>query len=112
MRTRDKGDTVQLSKVRIRETLRARLEQEAAEKRTTLNAIISDRLERSFQESDALGGVTLHSCFLVMADLAKSQSDHRGIHWLKDREVFDTVLREWTGMMRRLFRPAAPSKEG
>ena len=44
---RKKSDTVQLSKIRMREALRASLAEEAKTQRTTLNAIIVDRLERS-----------------------------------------------------------------
>jgi hypothetical protein len=49
MRTRDKSATVQLSKVRIKEPLRAALERDAEARGLTMNAVIADRLEQSFR---------------------------------------------------------------
>lgn len=112
MRARAPGDTVQLSKVRIKEALRQKLESEATREKTTLNAVLAARLDRSYRESEALGGPTAHSAFLALADIARIQSHHRGADWLEDRELFDQVLKEWTAMMRRLLRPPPKSKEG
>jgi hypothetical protein len=107
MRARDEADTVQLSKIRMKESLRARIEREAAAKGTTMNGVIVDRLERSFAEDDSLGGPTSASAFRACALIAKSQSAHRGVDWLADPELFDFVLKEWTGLWKRQLRPKA-----
>lgn len=46
---RKKTDIVQLSKIRIREALRAQLARDAERKRVTLNGEIVDRLEKSYE---------------------------------------------------------------
>ena len=48
--TRDDADTVQLSKIRMKETLRAALKNDAATRGMTLNAVIVARLEQSFRD--------------------------------------------------------------
>jgi len=55
-RTRDNSATVQLSKLRMKEELRAKLERDAEERGCTLNAAIVDRLERSFLVEAILAG--------------------------------------------------------
>jgi hypothetical protein len=49
---RKKTDTVQLSKVRIREELRAKLVRDAEKNAKTLNGEIVDRLEASYEQAD------------------------------------------------------------
>lgn len=59
MVVRKKSDTIQLSKIRMKEDLRRRLVKEAEQKRVTLNAEIVTRLEASFsfrEELDRLVG--------------------------------------------------------
>jgi hypothetical protein len=53
---RDPTDFVQL-KIRMRETLRARLEQEATRRGSSINAEVIDRLEHTFQRTDLLPDV-------------------------------------------------------
>jgi hypothetical protein len=48
MVTRKKSDLIQLSKIRMREALRARLARDAERKGITLNGEIVDRLEQSY----------------------------------------------------------------
>ena len=48
MVTRKKTDVVQLSKIRMKEALRARLARDAERNGTTLNGEIVDRLEKSY----------------------------------------------------------------
>jgi hypothetical protein len=48
MNARKKTDVVQLSKIRMREVLRAKLARDAERKGVTLNAEIVDRLEQSY----------------------------------------------------------------
>jgi hypothetical protein len=52
MAPRKKTDIIQLSKIRMREVLRAKLARDAERKDITLNAEIVDRLERSY-DTDA-----------------------------------------------------------
>ena len=51
MPARKKTDVVQLSKIRMREALRAKLARDAEKKGITLNAEIVDRLERSYDQA-------------------------------------------------------------
>jgi len=55
MSERDKSDTVQLSKIRMKEELRAKLERDAVARGGSLNTAIVDRLERSFALDKLLG---------------------------------------------------------
>jgi len=52
MRSRDRSATVQLSKIRMREELRAKLDRDAEARNISLNAAIVSRLERSFLEEE------------------------------------------------------------
>jgi hypothetical protein len=51
MPARKKTDVIQLSKIRMREVLRAKLAKDADKKGITLNAEIVDRLERSYEQA-------------------------------------------------------------
>lgn len=51
MVTRKKTDVVQLSKIRMRESLRARLARDAEKKGITLNGEIVERLEQSYGQA-------------------------------------------------------------
>jgi len=51
MAARKKTDVIQLSKIRMREALRAKLARDAEKKGITLNAEIVDRLERSYEQA-------------------------------------------------------------
>jgi hypothetical protein len=52
MATRKKTDVVQLSKIRMREALRARLARDAERKGITLNGEIVERLEQSYANEE------------------------------------------------------------
>jgi Arc-like DNA binding domain len=51
MVARKKTDVIQLSKIRMREALRAKLARDAEKKGITLNAEIVDRLEQSYEKA-------------------------------------------------------------
>jgi hypothetical protein len=53
MRSRDKNATVQLSKIRMKEELRGKLDRDAEGRGISLNAAIVSRLERSFDQDEA-----------------------------------------------------------
>jgi hypothetical protein len=53
MRVRDEADTVQLTKIRIKEPVRAALERAAFEHGVTMNAEVARRLEASFEHERA-----------------------------------------------------------
>ena len=92
---------------RLRAGLKERLEESAAKAGRSLSEEIEFRLERSFSEDRSLGGPTAASAFRACAEIARSQSAHRGVDWLADQELFDFVLNEWTVLWRRLLRPEA-----
>lgn len=78
---RKKTDTVQLSKIRMREDLRLKLKRDADKKDVTLNAEIVDRLERSYLQSEQMaqmfGGernAALFRSFAGMIGLIESQT--------------------------------------
>jgi hypothetical protein len=78
MATRKKTDVVQLSKIRMREALRAKLARDAEKKGVTLNAEIVDRLEQSY------------------ANEAKELRDSEIVDILVDRdELKGKMIRRW-----------------
>jgi hypothetical protein len=52
---RKASDTIQLSKIRMREDLRRRLAKDAERKGVTLNGEIVERLDRSYRDEDRSG---------------------------------------------------------
>lgn len=73
MVARKKTDVVQLSKIRMREALRARLARDAERKGVTLNAEIVDRLEQSYtNEAKELRDSAILDMMLAKDDLRGS----------------------------------------
>lgn len=99
MRSREPGDTVQLSKVRIRETLRAALEREAAQQKTTMNAVIADRLERSFEADAQLGGPQTAALLRFLGAIVKAGGYDDA--WLADRRQFNEIVQSWVNALDR-----------
>jgi len=93
MRTRDRSDTVQLSKIRMKEALRARLEADAEARRVTLNAVIVDRLESSFRGDEAFGGRRTAELLRFLGSLVTLEGYDDG--WLSDRRQFNEVMDRW-----------------
>jgi hypothetical protein len=109
MRARDQGDTVQLSKVRIKESLRALLQKEAEAQQTTLNAIIADRLQRSFDiDNDIYGGPRVAALFRTLASFIES---HRDETWLDDADLFNEIVDRWARHFDLIRPRRAPSDE-
>jgi hypothetical protein len=73
MATRKKTDVVQLSKIRMREALRAKLARDAERKGTTLSGEIVDRLEQSYQVDDRVELInTVRSLAPLTSEIAAS----------------------------------------
>ncbi len=64
--------------LRIPEALRARIERAAKETGTSMNAEIRERLERSFDIEDRLGGPQLLELIEAVASAMKSTGQHAG----------------------------------
>lgn len=107
MRTRAQGETVQLTKVRILERTRAKLEKEAQAERTTINAILRSWLERQEQETDALGGPRVAALLRTLAALIKRGDDS----WLDDPDLFNTVTARWSEHLDAIRPPRARSDQ-
>jgi hypothetical protein len=91
VRSREQGETVQLSKVRILERTRAKLEQEAQSQHTTLNAVLRDWLQRQEEETNAFGGPRVVALFRYLASLIGNRDET----WLDDPNVFNVVRDAW-----------------
>jgi hypothetical protein len=107
MRARDQGDTVQLSKIRIKEPLRAALQRDAETRQVTMNAAIADRLQRSFDEEKSLGGPRLLLIFRSLAATAELLSD--GEDWVGDYRLFNIITDAWQRDLEA-FRPEEPAE--
>jgi len=117
MRTRDKSATVrQLSKVRLREELHEKLQRDAEGKGTTLNAALTERLERSFLIEETLGGGADALRIAVIFGLAGQQAAHFEGHpewsgsgeWQRDPVCYETAA---LAVVRELWR-FHPSRTG
>jgi hypothetical protein len=94
---RKKTDTVQLSKIRMREDLRSKLEQAAQRREVTLNGEIVHRLERSFAEEDVAGGPEARGIVLLMTAAFLSHGERaaagqKPAKWLHDQESFRSAI--------------------
>ena len=118
MPARKKIDIVQLSKIRMREALRARLASDAEKKGVTLNAEIVDRLEQSYaNEAKELRDSAIVD-MLVDNDSWKGNAVRvlaSDITRLRVSRTDPTVLRERIRRVREAlnatFTPVEPSKE-
>lgn len=111
VRVRDEADTVQL-KLRVKESLRARLEREATERQITLNAAVVDRLERSFKYEDSCAGRRTAAVLLGLAQIARFlQGDYgRDDEWLDDRTKFNAMVDAWNNDLERI-KPKEPETD-
>lgn len=91
---RKKSDTAQL-KVRLRESLRSRLERAAKASAHPLNSEIVARLEQSFRAEEALGGRDLAALFRMMAAAADFVQARTRQDWHAHYETFRAVERAW-----------------
>lgn len=96
---RKKSDTVQLSKIRMRESLHASLAEEAKAKDISLNAVIVDRLQRS-RAADArmvdfreyLAGEWGRDVFEIAVSISKAvvlAERGKGKRWVEDQTTFE-----------------------
>jgi hypothetical protein len=115
MRSREEGDTAQLTKVRVKERIRRLLERDAQARKTTINAVVADRLEASFAETDyspelaALGEMLAR----VMDEAgnaitgANRWAGYGKTYWLNDGYAYDQALKAALRVLI-LGRPPAP----
>ena len=109
MRARDQGETVQLSKIRMKESLRALLQKEAEAQRTTMNAVIADRLQRSFDaDVDIYRGPRTATLFRVLAAMIES---HRGDEWLVDPDIYNLITNRWSQHLDSIRPQRSPSDQ-
>src|SRR5215831_18447496 len=99
MRGRDNSATVQLSKIRIKEELRAKLERDAEERGYTLNAAIVNRLERSFLVETNLGGpeaLRMAAAFTLAGQHAAAYEGHpewaASGQWRQDPACYESAI--------------------
>jgi hypothetical protein len=98
MRESGKSATVSLSKLRMRQALWGRLKCEAEEQKTTLNAAICDRLERSFLVEGMLRGpeaARIAAVFTVAGMHAAEFHGHpewRDGRWVQDPECYESAM--------------------
>jgi len=110
MRARDQADTIQLSKIRMKEVLRAKIESEARARGKTMNAVIVDRLERSLAEEadEATYGSQGNAILWLIGRQLRAAASIRAIpvesDWLNDAPAFDLAVR----MVNRLFEELRP----
>ena len=113
MTQRDPTALVQL-KVRIRESLRAQLEEAATQKGISLNAEIADRLTRSLDEEHGFGGPELHRIALLMASTFALAGDRHSKHkpaseWLRDEDTyFDAAIAVLAALLQHKPRALSP----
>lgn len=92
MSEREQSATVQL-KIRMKEPLRAELEQAAQERGVSLNAEAVDRLERSFRKDEDLYGSAITAVFVkMMAVLIQCVENEKGGKLYDDRETTEEVF--------------------
>ena len=115
MRARDNSATVQLSKLRMKEQLRAKLERDAEERGCTLNAAIVDRLERSFLVETSLAGpeaLRMAAAFVLSGEHAAAYEGHpewaASGQWRQDPACYETAI---LAVIKELWRQH-PSPEG
>jgi hypothetical protein len=99
-----KGKRVPLN-MRTTQEIRERLEQAAADSGRSLVQEVEARLERSFQEEDALGGRQLRSMFGLLANAAVLIEEQTGKSCFEDYHTWIAVHAAW----KRLIVAFAPS---
>lgn len=98
MAARDQTATVQL-KIRMREALRARLEQAAEARQVSLNAEAVERLQGSFGQEDAWGGpgvkqmaMLMASTFVLSGEMAARGTADPPEDWKKDAYCYQQAM--------------------
>ena len=71
-------------KLRIREPLRAAIERDAERRGISMNAVISERLEQSFQAEDRFGGPRISALFQSLIDTIRLNGAGLTDQWLDE----------------------------
>ena len=111
--SREASATVDI-KIRMKEPLRAKIEEAAKNHGVSMNAEMVSRLDQSFIEEQSLGGPSLHSVFLAAADMARSQSYAAGLNledflkakWVQNPELVEKIADNFADLVRMLAPPA------
>lgn len=106
---REPGDTVQLTKVRLKASLHAKLEADAEAQQITLNAALADRLERSFaDETAAYGGPRLAAIFRQLAASLYGKNLEIGSNVFSDFATANDLLSTWRDVLHGNIMPEWP----
>jgi hypothetical protein len=125
MDERSESDTVQL-KVRMKEPLRAALEEAARQRGVSLNSEVVRRLERSFEQEqrleDVFGGIDVYRLMRVIAAIMDSAGstallykpppgfvDAREARWPADPYAYDQALQAGVHALEALRPPGDPN---
>lgn len=91
---RKQSATVQL-KTRMKEPLRARLEEAAKDRGVSLNSELVDRLERSFERENniiqSIGGLEYFALLAMLGNAVKLVEEQTGRKWQQDFETREQV---------------------
>jgi hypothetical protein len=116
--SREAAATVDI-KIRMKEPLRAKIEEAAKNHGVSMNAEMVSRLNNSFTEEQTLGGPSLLSLFLAAADIARSQSYAAGLNqedflkakWVENPELVDRIADNFAALVRMLARTPTDRQE-
>ncbi len=104
MAERVRSDTIQL-KARMKEPLRAKLEEAAEARGVSLNAEMVHRLERSFEGDETLGGRQFRALFGLLGNAAVLIQEQTGKPYFEDWSTWVAVEAAW----RRLISDFGPN---
>lgn len=82
--------------------LRQKLEEAAAKSGMSLTQVIEDRLRRSFEEEDAIGGAELYALFRLLAACASLVEARTEKSWSSDWETGFVVRKAWEKLIREV----------
>lgn len=103
---RKKTATVDI-KIRFKEPLRARIERAAKQRGVSMNAEMTDRLERSFSQDDSFGGAELRWFAHLMATAfaiggQRAAGDRTPHEWTKDKHALAAATVSVVGAIARV----------
>ena len=111
MLARDESAATQL-KLRIREPLRAAIERDAERRGISMNAVISERLEQSFQAEDGFGGPRISALFRSLVETIRLSGAGLTDGWLDDPSRRRSVLNLMKQRFDRIHVEMAEKEQG
>jgi len=91
--------------------LRSMLNKAAERNGRSVGQEVQSRLERSFQEEDALGGAELHDFLKMLGSAARVIEARTGKRWAKDFETFSAVKAAWNELQNFACPPLSAKME-